>query len=100
MARTAARRRAESPAGGPGWGNLLTDALVLVVAVGLGLWIAEAVDWQGSRSFRVAFFGVILLGLLAGYAGMTAWNVVHADARTAAPRHARHGRRASRHSAR
>jgi hypothetical protein len=69
---------------------------VLVVVVGGGVWIAEAVDWQGSRMFRLLFFGVILLGLVGGYVAMTFWNAAHeGDRSSTSPRHSRHGRRAS-----
>ena len=98
VARPIPRRRAERAAGGPGWGNVLVDVLVLRGRGRGAVWIAEAVDWQGSRTFRVLFFGVILLGLVVGYAVMTVWNAAHeGDRSRTSPRHPRGGRRATRH---
>jgi phage shock protein PspC (stress-responsive transcriptional regulator) len=97
VARPVPRRRAAPTSGGPGWGNVLLDALLLLVVVGIGAGIAEALDWR-SRSFRVLFFGVILLGLVVGYAVMIAWNAAHeGDRSRPSARHARGGRRAPRH---
>jgi hypothetical protein len=78
---------------------VLADLAVLVVVVGIGVGIAEAVDWQGSRSFRLQFFGVVTFGLVGGYVAMIVWKGAHEGGRVRrSRRHARRGRRSSRHS--